>query len=686
MAVPAEFKNYRTGFLAQGDPVGMTGGDFNLNGALTQTNPMHIDVRGLSLARLHGILSKRSQVLSGNGTAVTDGGGPISIITVTSNTPHGLKLGQMVSLSGTTGFATADEDTKSNGTYPIIALTEDTFNYVASDQVTGGPATAINWSAVVAAKDATQALVDAKRVVTVNVEDGHGLTSGQQIIIVDASGWDVNAYATSNLVDGTDDDYTRSVEVTVVSSTVFSYEVHAARDPGATGKISYQCDPLYTQFKLFDGIQDNQRISLINSNDSSFSLDVSNIEILDKWIPQQNDTLELYWSALKKKWVGLADQLREDTDMRQNTVILQSAEIQIMMPDAQDYITLIDAPGPGKYIKVHEARLAKKAVGAQFVERNIPGCTIVNRPAAEPLAVAAAVGTTITVTDNTHTITDGTKLLVSAAAGFTVSANANGTWVATNVVAGVSFDFVVDVAPNGGPGTLTYQSLRGDLRMPEDYLTPRLSVNDRVVLTGIGTGITDPGSLTSPGGTLGADIAIKAKTGALSFDVAVNGAIMSGVAENDSVQLTVINKTTPGTFYYMFHDQGDGASHESLNIMLPNNQVRDGFLQSVSDTKSILVPQTDFLQGENLEVQDFTFSGGGDGARRTGALAATSVDLENKPYVMNLLTAATGLPAGVNSFKPQGGAGLDNEAAVPEWTVTLRYEIIDISAIGELKS
>jgi hypothetical protein len=321
MAVPAEFKNYRTGFLAQGDPVGMTGGDFNLNGALTQTNPMHIDVRGLSLARLHGILSKKSSELSGVSTAVASNVATPSVLTITS-AGHGLPLNQMVSLSGAAGFADAASDANVNGSYRVTAITDDTFTLTCSGLVTGAGGS-LSWSSIVAAKDATYA----GGVVTVTVTEGHGLTSGQQILILDGSAWNVNAFATSGLVPGELQEYTRSREVTVVSSTVFSYGIDAARDPGAAGKISYQCDPLYTQFKLFDGIQDGQRVSLINSSDAAFSLDVSNVEILDKWIPAETDTLEIYWSAVKKKWVGLADQLREDTDMRSSTIILQKPKI-----------------------------------------------------------------------------------------------------------------------------------------------------------------------------------------------------------------------------------------------------------------------------------------------------------------------------------------------------------------------
>tara|TARA_R110002020_G_scaffold1170_3_gene5762 strand:- start:459 stop:2504 length:2046 start_codon:yes stop_codon:yes gene_type:complete len=681
MAVPKQFKNYRDGFLAQGDPVGMTGRDFVLTGPLTQTVPMHIDVRGISLARLHGIESKKTSVLSGNGAATSDAAAGFSNITVDNGSPHGLKLNQLVSVSGTTGFTTAGMDALVNGAYRITAITANTFTFLCSGDVTGGAGTA-GWEAVVAAKDATHDT----GVVSVTVEEGHGLTSGQQVLIVDASAWDVNAYATSNVIPGTPGDYTRSVQVTAVSPTVFSYEVHAARDPGNDGKISYQCDPLYTQFKLFSGIQDNQRISLINANASSFSLDVSNIEILDKWIPQQNDTLELYWSALKKKWVGLADQLREDTDFRSTTMILQSEDLGIMMADAADYITLIEAPGEGKYIKVHEARLSKKAVPKQFSERTCFN-VIKSDPAVVVGSVVAAVGTTMTVTSVGHGLTNGTVISVTATNGFTnpaEDAKVDGTWTVVNAATN-SFDFVVANAPLGGPGTLSYQSRRGTLEIPTTYLGPRLTIGDRIVLTGIGTGLTPPSLLTSPLGVLGASLAITGTTAA-KIEVEINGILtVSGVPLNDSVVVSVINGTDEGTFYYMFHDQGDGAGGTGLNTMLPNNQVRDGFVESISDSKMILVPQTDILQGENIEVQNFGFAGGGDGDRRTDGVAGTSVDLENKSYVMNLLTAATGLPAG-GAFYPQQGGGIDNHAAVPQWTVTLRYEIVDISAIGELKS
>lgn len=69
-------------------------------------------------------------------------------------------------------------------------------------------------------------------------------------------------------------------------------------------------------------------------------------------------------------------------------------------------------------------------------------------------AAASASGTTITVTEVAHGLVTGMNLIFTDAAGFTTSANANGTYAIT-VTGADTFTYVVAVTPTGA-GTLSY--------------------------------------------------------------------------------------------------------------------------------------------------------------------------------------------------------------------------------------
>lgn len=72
-------------------------------------------------------------------------------------------------------------------------------------------------------------------------------------------------------------------------------------------------------------------------------------------------------------------------------------------------------------------------------------------------SAGTATATSISVASAAHGLVVGDVILVSAAAGFTTSANVDGTWVVATVPDANTFTFVVSVAPGGGPGTLTYK-------------------------------------------------------------------------------------------------------------------------------------------------------------------------------------------------------------------------------------
>lgn len=283
--------------------------------------------------------------------------------------------------------------------------------------------------------DATQSAVG---VVTVT-QVGHKLVVGSRIKIKGCSGFALLGHAM-----GPDP----FQAVTAVTETTFSYVGTAIAAPD-TGKIAYQMEAIQTPVKLVDGIQKNQQVVLECANQSTWHLDTSNIDILDAWLPQEFDTLTLYWDG-HSKWVGLSDQIRSDEDVRYQDGVIYADQMENLGTQS---LTLLPAPGAGFYNKVDYIQMDHDAYPAAMTTNNANATAV---GAAGPPAT-----TTVTVTSTAHGLAVGDIIVVTRATG-TLTANVTLTDVVTQirVVANVgganSFEYDVAGVNSSGTGTIDY--------------------------------------------------------------------------------------------------------------------------------------------------------------------------------------------------------------------------------------
>ena len=284
--------------------------------------------------------------------------------------------------------------------------------------------------------DATQTALG---VVTVT-QVGHKLEVGSRIKIKGCSG-----FALLGAAMGSDP----FQAVTAVTETTFSYVGTAIAGPD-TGKIAYTMEAIQTPVKLINGVQKNQQVVLECANQSTWHLDTSNIDILDAWLPQEFDTLTLYWDGYSK-WVGLSDQIRSDEDVRYQDGVIYADQMENL--GAQDLV-LLPAPGAGFYNKIDYVQMDHDAY---------PAAMTVNDAAAVAVGSAVApISTTVTVTTvPDHGLAVGDIIVVTRATG-TLTANVTLTDVVTQtrVVATTpgAKEFTYDVASinSSGTGTIDY--------------------------------------------------------------------------------------------------------------------------------------------------------------------------------------------------------------------------------------
>ena len=234
-----------------------------------------------------------------------------------------------------------------------------------------------------------------------------------------------------------------------MTETTFSYVGTAIAGPD-TGKIAYTMEAIQTPVKLINGVQKNQQVVLECANQSTWHLDTSNIDILDAWLPQEFDTLTLYWDGYSK-WVGLSDQIRSDEDVRYQDGVIYADQMENL--GAQDLV-LLPAPGAGFYNKIDYVQMDHDAY---------PAAMTVNDAAAVAVGSAVApISTTVTVTTvPDHGLAVGDIIVVTRATG-TLTANVTLTDVVTQtrVVATTpgAKEFTYDVASinSSGTGTIDY--------------------------------------------------------------------------------------------------------------------------------------------------------------------------------------------------------------------------------------
>lgn len=346
--------NFRSGYLKQGDPLGMTQRDYTMPKGTRMASPFWVDLEGVSLAKIYGIEDQSSVDTVGADGLDASQAAVTGVVTVTQ-VGHKLEVGSRIKIKGCSGFAENGAAMGSNPFQAVTAVTETTFSYVGT----------------------------------------------------------------------------------------------APAAPG-TGKIAYTMDAIQTPVKLVDGVQKNQQVVLECANQSTWHLDTSNIDILDAWIPQEFDTLTLYWDG-HSKWVGLSDQIRSDEDVRYQDGVIYADQMENL--GAQDLV-LLPAPGAGFYNKIDYVQMDHDAY---------PAAMTVNDAAAVAVGSAVApISTTVTVTTvPDHGLAVGDIIVVTRATG-TLTANVTLTDVVTQtrVVATTpgAKEFTYDVAGinSSGTGTIDY--------------------------------------------------------------------------------------------------------------------------------------------------------------------------------------------------------------------------------------
>ena len=375
--------NFRSGYLKQGDPLGMTQREFQMTKGTRSGKAFRIDPQGLSLIRIMGI-----------------------------------------------------EDQSSVETVAVDGLD-------ASVNVATG-------------------------VVTVT-QVGHLLEAGSRIKIKGASG-----FTNLSLVMGALGNPFQAV--TSVTSNTFSYVGTAGASTINTGKIAYTMEAIETPVIINNGVEKNQQVVLECANKSTWSLDVGNIDILDSWLPEEFDTLTLYWDG-HYKWVGLSDQIRSGEDIRYQDGVIYGSQLENLGTQS---LTMLPAPGVGFYNKVDYIQMDHDEYPVKVAEAPVN-------------AVVNAGDTDVTVTSADHGLAAGDIIIVTAQAGAITTTPVNlvnstinqFTTVASVAPDGQSFVIKVQgvvVVPDPSTGTIDYSVVWATETANEIRMYPSSGVSPGSVL------------------------------------------------------------------------------------------------------------------------------------------------------------------------------------------------------------
>ena len=122
--------NFRSGYLKQGDPLGMTQREFQMAKGTRTGKPFRIDAKGLSLVRIMGIADQSSvETVAVDGLDATLDA--VSGVVTVTQVGHLLEVGSRIKLKGASGFTNLGQAMGKLGNpfQAITAVSYDTFSY-----------------------------------------------------------------------------------------------------------------------------------------------------------------------------------------------------------------------------------------------------------------------------------------------------------------------------------------------------------------------------------------------------------------------------------------------------------------------------------------------------------------------------------------------------------------------------